>query len=35
MAALSHRLLASGLRFCSLDTDLADAATNAIYRRPG
>ena len=35
VAELSRRLLASGLRFCSLYTDLANPTSNGIYRRLG
>lgn len=35
VAELTRRLLASGLRFCSLYTDLANPTSNAIYQRLG
>jgi len=35
VADLSRRQLASGRRFCFLHTDLANATSNAIYRRIG
>lgn len=35
VAALSHRLLASGARFCFLYTNLANPTSNEIYQRIG
>lgn len=35
VAALSRRALASGKRFCTLYTDLANPTSNAIYQRVG
>ena len=35
VAAVSERALASGKRFCTLYTDLANPTSNAIYQRVG
>lgn len=35
VAAVSERALASGKRFCTLYTDLANPTSNAIYQRLG